>query len=373
MADRPVAKVLETQVSLTEWIQRINKDEADALAKEDNHKRERIGKLNTIIGLPYDKPTTFEAQAIADRTPAFEEFLAEHGHELCALRLIPKPHTKDLPKLRMRGKTIRDALVWFGEQTIDYANYTADFVPHPPDDAWATIFIVNDHGIYGEIYFGGHHILTQGYHVGVAPHVFSYDFTDWHIDPANEEALVYLKKLVEMIHVTDAAKREQLEGEVKAQFAHSYIKGYFETTDSKAAGIWFIDYNRILGERYSDFVVGQQTVSRSGVLVAGHTASAGKAQGRVRIVQDVSQAKDFPAGGILVCTMTSPDYLPLMQKAGAIVTDQGGILCHAAIVARELNIPCLVGAQNATSVLKEGQEVTVDADKGVVNLVSVSK
>ena len=72
------------------------------------------------------------------------------------------------------------------------------------------------------------------------------------------------------------------------------------------------------------------------------------------------------AGDILVSIATRPEMLPVMKKAAAIVTDEGGITCHAAIVSRELKIPCIVGTQTATSVLKDGDKVEVDTEKGVV-------
>ena len=67
--------------------------------------------------------------------------------------------------------------------------------------------------------------------------------------------------------------------------------------------------------------------------------------------------------------MTTPEFVPLMQKAAAIITDQGGILSHAAIVSRELGKPCITGTENATSLLKDGDMVEVDADEGVVRKV----
>ena len=67
--------------------------------------------------------------------------------------------------------------------------------------------------------------------------------------------------------------------------------------------------------------------------------------------------------------MIKPDYLSAMKKAVAFVTDEGGITCHAAIVARELNRPCIIGTKIATKVLKDGDEVEVDADKGVVKIL----
>ncbi len=77
-------------------------------------------------------------------------------------------------------------------------------------------------------------------------------------------------------------------------------------------------------------------------------------------------SKLMEKGNILVTTMTNPDYVPYMKMAGAIVTDKGGVTCHAAIVSRELGIPCVVGAENATEVMNTGKEYTVDAKSGVV-------
>ncbi len=369
MADDKVAKLYETQVSLTEWIQRINHDEAVALGEEDNYKRDRIGQVNAIIGLPYDKPTQFEATDIVNQTPDFKKFLKEHGDELCALRLIPKAGNPGLPKLRMRGKSIRDvAATWFLEQSIDPKRYVADFVPHSEASSWATIFVVNDKGIFGEIYFGGHHVLTQGMHTDKAPHVFNFDFSTWQIDPTNDEALAYLKEMVEMLKVGNETKRTELGKAVNATFANNYLKGYFETTHSKDSGTWFIDYNRILGDQYSDFDIGQVS-SDGNASVTGRKASGGRAEGKVVIANSDTLLDEFPSGGILVCEMTSPDYLPLMQKAAAIITDKGGVLCHAAIVARELGKPCIVGTGNATKVLKSDQTVLVNADTGTVTLI----
>ncbi len=101
--------------------------------------------------------------------------------------------------------------------------------------------------------------------------------------------------------------------------------------------------------------------------VKGMCAYPGKIQGKVRIVNDRSIAGvKFEKGEILVSVSTSPIYLSLMQKAAAIITDEGGIVCHAAILSRELKIPCVIGTKNATCVLKNGDIVEVDAKKGIV-------
>ncbi len=106
------------------------------------------------------------------------------------------------------------------------------------------------------------------------------------------------------------------------------------------------------------------------VLVKGLPASPGLVAGKVHVITDPSHIDEFKEGEILVTLMTAPDWVPAMKKAVAIVTDAGGMTCHASIVSRELGIPCVVGTKSrsveATSVLKTGQEVTVDAQNGIV-------
>ncbi|HEX6228387.1 MAG TPA: phosphoenolpyruvate synthase [Solirubrobacterales bacterium] len=101
-------------------------------------------------------------------------------------------------------------------------------------------------------------------------------------------------------------------------------------------------------------------------LVRGLGAAPGAASGRVRVIQKREDAGDLDEGDVLVTHMTAPDWVPLMRKAAAIVTDSGGMTCHAAIVSRELGIPCVVGTVNATELLRDGDVVTVDAGEGVV-------
>lgn len=100
--------------------------------------------------------------------------------------------------------------------------------------------------------------------------------------------------------------------------------------------------------------------------VKGQVAKSGKVQGRVKIVLTPKECSKVQKGDILVATMSTPDFLPAMGKAAAFVTDIGGITCHAAIVAREMNKPCIIGTEIATKVFKDGDLVEVDAEKGIV-------
>jgi phosphohistidine swiveling domain-containing protein len=100
--------------------------------------------------------------------------------------------------------------------------------------------------------------------------------------------------------------------------------------------------------------------------IKGQVASKGKAKGTVKVCATSQEAAKVRQGDILVTAMTTPDFVPAMKKAAAIVTDEGGITSHAAIVSRELGKPCVIGTRIATKVLKDGDLVEVDAEKGTV-------
>jgi pyruvate,water dikinase len=102
------------------------------------------------------------------------------------------------------------------------------------------------------------------------------------------------------------------------------------------------------------------------ILVQGQGASPGIAVGKVAIIRDVKDTGSVKEGDILVTRMTNPDMVPAMKKVAAIVTDEGGMTCHAAIVSRELGTPAVVGTKNATSLLQAGQIVTVDGERGLI-------
>ena len=101
----------------------------------------------------------------------------------------------------------------------------------------------------------------------------------------------------------------------------------------------------------------------------GQTAQKGKVAGKVKIVSSTKELDKVKKGDILVASMTMPKYLPAMKRAAAFVTDEGGITCHAAIVSREMKKPCIIGTKFATRVLKDGVQVEVDANQGIVKII----
>jgi len=104
--------------------------------------------------------------------------------------------------------------------------------------------------------------------------------------------------------------------------------------------------------------------------VQGTVANGGRIVGTARVIHEPSEFHHLKTGDILIAKMTSVDFIPIMKKAGAFVTDEGGLASHAAVVSREYNKPCIVGTKIATQILKDGDRVEVDATRGIVRKVS---
>jgi pyruvate,water dikinase len=103
-------------------------------------------------------------------------------------------------------------------------------------------------------------------------------------------------------------------------------------------------------------------------VINGVGASPGTARGPAKIVRTLEEASKLQKGDVMVCEMTLPPWTPLFSTVSAVVADTGGILCHCAIVARECQLPCVVGTMVGTTVLKDGQIVTVDGTHGFVHI-----
>jgi len=124
-------------------------------------------------------------------------------------------------------------------------------------------------------------------------------------------------------------------------------------------------------EKYLNKIIKQQNIKLD--KITGKVAYSGIVSGLVRIIIQKNSLKSIKKNEILVTPMTQVDYTPYLKKVSAIVTDEGGITCHAAIISRELKKPCIIGTKIATKVLKDGDLVEVDADKGIVKILKKAK
>jgi len=103
------------------------------------------------------------------------------------------------------------------------------------------------------------------------------------------------------------------------------------------------------------------------MILKGLGASKGQTSGKICVVKSLTDINKFTKGRILVTKMTNPSYLPIMSISAAVITEEGGILSHAAIVSRELKIPCIVGVKEATKKLKDNDFVKIDANAGTIS------
>jgi len=146
--------------------------------------------------------------------------------------------------------------------------------------------------------------------------------------------------------------------------------------DERDGKIWLLQarpetvWSRRNKEKKQEAAEEMATTEERKVIIKGLPASPGKGAGRAHVILNPKDIDEFKDGEVLVTEMTAPDWVPAMKKAKAIVTDSGGMTCHASIVSRELGIPCIVGTksrgQAATTTIKDGTDITVDASNGVV-------
>lgn len=352
-------KFYTKQVSLSEWLKSLGlNDYSETFQSEDNTKRERLKVVSEYIQIPFDDPIyKCSLEDILTFEDNFQRFFETNSHKLCALRLVS--NDINLPKLRIRGLSITEAIQsWLPQQEVALKNaekYSASIIPHTSTNTFSTIFICNKEGLYGEIIHGGHYQLTQGFiDPGNIIFPFYFDFKNWHF-PQNIP--IDLKKgaieSVEFIHVENGDTRLALMKEVNSTFSFNYINGYFETAASDEYGIWFIDYNRLLdkgfdgSKLFTPEVINQIGSKTKDVQLKGRVAMHGRGIGRLMLINLDDDLNIIPNEDyIILCDMTSPDYLGLMKSSKFVVTKQGGILSHAAITCRELKIPCVVGVGN---------------------------
>ena len=141
-----------------------------------------------------------------------------------------------------------------------------------------------------------------------------------------------------------------------------------ETVQSQKTGNVLQSYRLVLGNKEWGIGNGEKSSlpdSQSPIpLVTGRAIGETISQGKARLILDVQKLEQFKPGEVLVTERTDPDWEPIMKRASAIVTNSGGRTCHAAIIARELGVPAIVGCGNATEILKPGQEVTISCAEG---------
>lgn len=210
--------------------------------------------------------------------------------------------------------------------------------------------------------------ITQGF-------IFSKDYRKMSLVQSYYELEPLLTEIGKRVHLTIAEVRNCLLHEIDSMLTEKTgvpkdltkrMHGcFFVVIDGKLPGKVFVDRTYTAMRKY---LLKKEDLTQVNYF-HGQTASLGKASGVVRIINSTRDLRKMKKGNILVAQMTNPDVVPAMKKAAAIITDLGGITCHAAIVSRELKIPCVIGTKVATKVLQDGDRVEVDANKGDIRKI----
>jgi phosphoenolpyruvate synthase/pyruvate phosphate dikinase len=349
--------------SLVECFKDIGHEYATELRDHDNDKHVRLKILNEITGIPCDQPVSFEAVDLAKNTKELQDFVSSHKENLFRLRMIPKDPS--FPKLRKKGFHAEELLEWFKTLKIDPKMYIGNFLPYYTKLSWSGIFIVNKKGIFGEILPDHLAKLTETKISNIPTIIFSYDFSHLTLAEENSGARKFVQQTIESLQIRNEKTRIELVKSMDSKFAKGYIEGYFEILQILDGEIIISDYNQILGRIYKNFVVRPGKTLNNGP-IAGISASSGKIKGRaIRLEGNISR-KDIDLSKIIICEMATPEMLPILSKAGGVISEKGGVLSHTSITLREMGKPAIVNAGGVMKKVKTGDLITLDADNGII-------
>ncbi len=195
-----------------------------------------------------------------------------------------------------------------------------------------------------------------------------------HIYSASES---FFRKLATLIgkkeKVGQAALTCLTQSELEKYFKTGQLPNYRDLKARYVGSVLYFNSGKLITKNSAktvkdlEMAIVRENLKNSKIL-KGIAAYPGKITGIAKVISDPHQHENFKSGDILVTGMTRPEFLPLVHRASAIVTDSGGILSHAAITAREFKIPCIVGTQIATKIIKNGQRIQLDAHSGIIKI-----
>ncbi|MBI5073462.1 hypothetical protein HZA99_06620 [Candidatus Woesearchaeota archaeon] len=183
----------------------------------------------------------------------------------------------------------------------------------------------------------------------------------------------FLKRFAKEKNISHELMRYVSDYEINEKDLKNITKEILEERHKKSVFVTFHPGEQYIfsGKEAEDFIseLNKTQQHEQEEILKGHCASQGKVTGRVKVCRGMAEVAKFKEGEILVACMTQPEFVPAMKKAIAIVTDEGGLTCHAAIISRELKKPCIISTKKATRVLKDGMLVEVNATEWYVKIL----
>lgn len=366
------------QTSLINWLTLTRKHEQVLLdsIRYDNEKTERLESLHRLAGLPINTTHYINGEDFLLSSKRIQDILVARGGpiKLHSFRIAPQEeYAGTFAITKKYGVTFAEFAHYFASLPINPAHAVIRITDYRKKLRGAAIVIVNAQGMIGEVTSGTLYTLTYAQELRpaqeLAPFYLEYG-KNLHVLSSDEFLQQLAKRVLNFLKIHEPAMQGQLE---KAGFPlhHNYLAGYYEYIEGIDGDAAFTDMNhkQITNniDVPSSIAFLKQGDAQSQKSIWGLVAhrSAGKLCGTIQIIESPAD-ENFTEGNILVCKLTDVHYLPLMQKAKAIITDLGGITSHPAIIARELNIPCLVGTKSATKALRNGDQVEIDMETGTV-------
>lgn len=331
-------------------LRKISKSRIDSILDIDHAKFERLERLNKEHDLPIIKTNFYiEGKDFNDSNKDLEEFL--NRYKSFAFRAVPK----DASMTHVRRHNInREELVTtiknLSGGTEQYSITLNEFFV----SEYAGTIINNGQNLFIEVVHGDHSRIGQ------------YELQD-------DVILRGLKVPGENIvfNIDNQNLRDKAINAVNfLKNGENFLTGYFEFKYNSRDGYVFIDYND------SDFyknldkfgITKESVLEKPDEVVSGAVVCNKNVSGKVRIVKNPKDS-GFVEGEIIVAEMVTPDFLPIMVKAKAVVTDLGGVTSHAALICRELGIACIMGTKKVTATFKDGDQILVDGTNGVVRKI----
>jgi len=335
--------LMDKSFSLSQWMTEMRERGVGDLGRlqhaieQDFTKWGRLKKLNELIGLPIDKHTEFRADDVLNKAESVQAFFAQYPSAQFSIKAEPLEEFKDkLPRQRKHGITEQQCIE-FVQRLKPLPQQFAISIWKHFESTFSGSIVVADKGIFVEAVQGTHSILTQGWKGDIITARFDYN----KLELSDEKAYPLAEKAIHALRMLPHP-------EIKTY--HGFVAGYFEFLYNENDGFRFIDYNTsdTMSTVFDEPIHG---------LITGVMASRGSCEGCICVVHNEKDFEKFQVGDILVAPMTDPSFVPLIARAAGIITDFGGLTCHAAIIAREFGIPCVVGTTNATTHLKDGDFV----------------
>ena len=361
--------------SLTEWFIDLKKTGVepanyDDFLNKELSKFQHLEKMHREVGVPIHEYFTFDYKDFKEGSENVSSFFDHHNSTgKYSIRAEPnKERANVLPTQRKHGIPKEECYKFVESLGPEAKNYVIR-VWEWDLPLYSGIMVVNDEGIFLEMAEGIHMQLSQGWlNKNTLMHAWIV-FSDSHTGRFNFD---FSDNTVERLAYDVASLIRPGKPVDDYETANGYITGSYDFMYYRNLGIRFNDHNDSkivtnLTLRSLSLSIGADANSMD---ITGLGACPGKARGTVRVVKNVEDAQFLKKGEILVAEMTSPEYVPYMSRVKAIITDYGGILCHAAIVSREMNIPCIVGTVDATKKLKTGDEIYMDASDGFIQRIA---